>query len=415
MSTFDMLDAIKAAKGANAKRALIRKLTETDRRVFKLALDPFTVFYYQIHDDDIPKPQGDHAATRDEQVIGELFFVAEALSTRQATGNAAKDLVRNYLTGLTERQQNWVQRIINKDLNIGAEAKTYLKEWKGDFDYFELQLCDKYTNEACLGWIWQPKFDGLRGACEPDAAGRLMVSRNGLPLYGNDHIYEELLAAVDAAGYVPDGELMGRRWNDSISNARTKKNKVSGNFFNVFDLLTLEEWASRTSDRPGSAPLFVREARRKEFFDKNPQFKNIVYVESGVITPEFTVFDAMQKCIDLGYEGVVVKDPNSEYTFHRSGDWLKHKPRETEDLPIVGMCYGDPGTWCENTLGSIIVEYKGVQTKVGTGFSQEDRDQLLDLHLKGNLIGKTAEIKYQSITDDGKILFGSFKGIRTDK
>lgn len=414
MSTFDVLDAIKAAKGANAKAALVRKLTDIDRTIFKLALDPMKVFYYQVHDADIPT-FGEGVAFDDDNIQLRLVALCERLATRAITGHAARDEVTALFRVTSERQTRWCQRIINKDLNIGVEAKSYLKIWPGEFDYFELQLCDKWTDEQCIGWFWQPKFDGLRGCIDKRGDARTMLSRNGLELFGSDHIVEEFKNAASAEGFIPDGELMGRRWNDSISNAKTKGKKTSDNFLNVFDLLTVQEWETRTSKNPTTAQLWEREERRKAFFDANPQFKFIVNVPSGIITPEFTVSHAMQKCIELGYEGVVVKNPSSTYRFKRTQDWLKAKPRDNKELIIVGAKPGDPGTWCESTLGSIAVEHNGVTTDVGTGFSAADRDQLWDLHQKGDLIGKIAEIKFQSITDDGKILFGSFKGIRQDK
>lgn len=414
MSTFDTLDTIKAAKGAKAKAALVQKLTDMDRTIFKLALDPMKVFYYQVHDKDIPT-FGEGISFDDEAILLRLIAVCERLATRTITGHAARDEVMSLFKVTTERQTRWCQRIINKDLNIGFEAKSYLKIWPGDFDYFELQLCDKWTTEQCIGWLWQPKFDGLRGCIDKRGDVRTMLSRNGLELFGSDHIVEEFKAAASAEGFIPDGELMGRRWNDSISNAKTKGKRTSDNFFNVFDLLTVHEWATRTSATPSTAQLWEREERRKAFFDANPQFKHIVNVPSGIITPEFTVSHAMQECIKLGYEGVVVKNPNSTYNFRRTQDWLKAKPRETQDLYIVDAEAGDAAGNRANTLGAIVVEYNGVRTNIGTGFSQDDMEQLWDLHQKGNLVGKIAEIKYQSITDDGKILFGSFKGLRQDK
>jgi ATP-dependent DNA ligase len=413
MSTFKLLDSIKSAKGSKAKKEILRSATDIDRKVFRLALDPSIVFYYQIHDQDIPDPS--RCPYDDLEAISQFVVVAEQLSTGTIRGTTSVELVRYFLSGCSEHQQKWCQKILNKHLNVGVEAKTYLSVFPDEFVYYELQLCDKWTDEECKGWLVQPKFDGLRCVCVPTDQGYIALSRNGLQLFGSDHILEEFNQCHQEQKLIFDGELMGRRWNDSISNAKTQSNKTSQNYFHLFDVLTRQEWDSRLTKNPQSATLYNRQLRIQEFLRDNPNLSWVVAVNTVILGQDDTTNDMMQRYIDQGYEGCVLKNPLSQYRFKRTRDWLKHKPRETADLPIVEVLPGTSGSWCANMLGSIVVEYNGVLTNIGTGFEELDRIQLWELHQKGELVGRTAEIKYQSITDDGALLFASFKSIREDK
>ncbi len=85
------------------------------------------------------------------------------------------------------------------------------------------------------------------------------------------------------------------------------------------------------------------------------------------------------------------------------------------DLKIIGF---EQGTGrLENTLGAIIVDYKGTKVNVGSGFKDYQRD--LIWNNKEKLLHTIAEIQYfeESKNEDGQISirFPVFKTLRDDK
>ena len=61
--------------------------------------------------------------------------------------------------------------------------------------------------------------------------------------------------------------------------------------------------------------------------------------------------------------------------------------------------------------GGIVVEYRGVKTQVGTGFSDQEREDIAD----NGAIDVIAEIEFMELTEDGKLREPRFKGWRFDK
>ena len=118
-----------------------------------------------------------------------------------------------------------------------------------------------------------------------------------------------------------------------------------------------------------------------------------------------------------GYEGIMIKDPESFYECKRSTTWLKLKPVIEISLEVKDF---EEGTG-RNTgkLGAIIAEGvdndKFFRLNIGSGFSDEQRESFWkDKH---KLIGQIVEIKADSISksQDGEhwsLRFPRFKCFR---
>jgi ATP-dependent DNA ligase len=86
------------------------------------------------------------------------------------------------------------------------------------------------------------------------------------------------------------------------------------------------------------------------------------------------------------------------------------QPDVTEDLEIVGF-QEDEGR-LKGTLGSLHIIRKGVEISVG-GISDELRDFIWS-HCE-KLTGTCAEVKYQQLSPDNKLLFPRIVRLRPDK
>ncbi len=124
-----------------------------------------------------------------------------------------------------------------------------------------------------------------------------------------------------------------------------------------------------------------------------------------------------------GFDGAVLRNPNAGYTVGtvKNGEIIKVKPVMSLDLHCNGVLQGEGKH--EGKLGAISVNYNGVVSCVGTGFSDEDREFMwqgatrssVGLFAPHNPIGKIVEIECLGITEDGKLREPRFKGIRHDK
>lgn len=271
---------------------------------------------------------------------------------------------------------------------------------------FAVQLLHEWDGETVpADAVVEPKLDGLR-CMFVFARGRYCcLSRDGNTLHNVGHIAAELGSIFD--GWCLDGELFGGDWSKTMTDVRSgETGRGSGTFFVVFDCLTHEEVDSRTCRRT------LRERRETLLFmfPRKP-------VTSGVIDqfPVKTPADVERmtdRFIKAGFEGAVLKDLDSFYSFKRGRDWTKVKRFKSGDYPIVGFEEGRGKH--KGRLGKLLVKGpNGVVSGVGTGLTDEQREDFWRRREK--LKGKVVEVKYQEVASSGGLRFPSFLRLRPDK
>jgi ATP-dependent DNA ligase len=108
--------------------------------------------------------------------------------------------------------------------------------------------------------------------------------------------------------------------------------------------------------------------------------------------------DAMRAAVKMGYEGIVLKDPEADYAAG-SRAWGKVKPEVTEDLRVVD-CLPN---------GSLVVKRAGVRVIVGIGLPRAVRAAAV------SMLGRLIEVRFQEVTASGSLRHPVFVRIRDDK
>ena len=115
--------------------------------------------------------------------------------------------------------------------------------------------------------------------------------------------------------------------------------------------------------------------------------------------------------VTQGYEGAMLKALNESYCFGRDWSVMKFKAFFDADVPIIG--YKEGTGKHQGKLGSFLVDYKGVEVNVGSGLTDELREQFWqkpEEHL-----GRIIEVRYQEETPDGSLRFPTFVCFRNDR
>ena len=189
----------------------------------------------------------------------------------------------------------------------------------------------------------------------------------------------------------------------------------------------------------GQPPLTRFQERYKDLEAGNHLFKNVFLVKQQLIfnMPQLLEFES--RCLEEGYEGVIIKDPNSPYKYGRStlkeSYMLKIKRYQDSEARIVSVeelmsnqneasrdelgkvkrsnCKA--GMVPQDTLGSLnVVDLKtGVEFNIGSGFDEEERDKLWE-H-KDSLPGKIVKYKYFGYGQVDKPRHPVFLGFRDKK
>lgn len=277
-----------------------------------------------------------------------------------------------------------------------------------------------------VGFIYEPKFDGIRmlayiqnGKCllksrnDKDITNDYNSIANELSLLKHDCVLDGELGALDDHG-TPNFEL----WQQSKLGTKN----IDLVYF-VFDLIYLDG-KSLTSNT-----LTVRKKMLKKVLKQSDQVQFVDDIKTDGIK-------AYKACLENKLEGVVAKVANSVYeSGRRSANWIKVKATQSSEYYIIGYSRGT-GLRAK-TFGALHLGYydeKGklqYAGKVGTGF----RDALLKDLLKQlkPLIQNTnpldsggprsavfvepklvAEIKYAEKTREGKLRAPVFMHLRDD-
>jgi bifunctional non-homologous end joining protein LigD len=240
---------------------------------------------------------------------------------------------------------------------------------------------DPDTWIASFEWWMQPKLDGVRAYLIRRGMDICAESRTGLPVVVHDDVR---LAAIRVPGdpFVMDGEMCG-------------------NTFYAFDLVSWRDMDLTARDYKA----------RLEFLEKTG-----INSDGGAIRLVKTFRTPLEKrqafnsCKDVGFEGVVFKNPKAKYQNGRpnsGGCALKYKFVATATVVVVPKEKEDGKRSVEMAVRVRADEGKVKRRRVGTVTIPPNKD----VPAPGTII----EVRYLYAYRDGCLIQPVYVGPRTDK
>ena len=260
----------------------------------------------------------------------------------------------------------------------------------------------------------QPKLDGVRMVWDGEQAW----SRTGKKLAVPKKVMEHLSYYFTDSPL--DGELfsLDTPFDDISGQARRLVNpevKVELSY-HVFDVIDRFQTFSQRSLQ--LAAMFgeyeadlVNDAARDGCAPDTPP---IVQVPTHLIMDWQDVETHMDFYTGIGYEGVMIRLGLGRYVGHRTHWLLKHKRFVEEPFHVCGFIEGRGKH--RGRLGALQFATVGGEVgKVGTGFSDEQREQLWIKCVNKSILGMIVTVRFQEKTKKGKPRFPSFVSIRTNQ
>lgn len=288
--------------------------------------------------------------------------------------------VQHYLRSLPGEDREIYKKIFTKELKLGITAKTINKVWKDFIPEFNVMLAEKYWDrmnkleEEKPDIIITQKLDGIRAVAKVRDKNVEIFSRQGKPIEGLIDIEKELRELED--GFY-DGELLLNKKNipskdlyrETVQVVNSKNEYKRNVVFNIFDSIPLKDFVIGYSqfDCVNRKRFVYEELREIE-----PDWLKPVEILYHGRYDKRIVRQELDKQISLEHEGVMVNLANAPYEGKRTKNILKVKAMQDCDLKIIGFEEGTGKN--KGTLGAIIVDYKGFKVKVGSGFTDEDRN-----------------------------------------
>lgn len=262
------------------------------------------------------------------------------------------------------------------------------------------------------GYIAQPKYDGMRVCIFRQGDETFAITRNLKTLNAKSlsFIIDELQRVFDLDRFVIDGELTASDRFTAIGLAKRheeisdiEKQKLR---FNVFDILSQSVFTGSESE-PQADRL-----RTLEIDMRGWKLKYVVQSPVYTFADNESLLKCYKEALWNGYEGLVVKDLTSRYTFGDATHWIKMKMEESEDDEIVEILPGKKSNM--GVAGALLVRRaNGVQVHVGTGLTAKVRKYLWDN--RKELVGKICEMKHNGETPKGSVSHATYIGVRWDK
>lgn len=337
--------------------------------------------------------------------------------------------------GIDRDEQRFLNSLFTKTLKIGVTASTVNKALGYKFiPEFKVQLShsfDKYKNSIPEEFTITEKLDGHRTLCVIDDMGFVdFFTRKGNDVLRLTEIEDSVKNLVGKtnilgratfnSGVVLDGEIIVQKGEtDDLFNETSKIIRKNGDktglVFHVFDIIPRETFLSNDMSKP--LPYSERRKTLDSLFsiaDDQEWLKLVPALYSGSDTEQ--IEKIAHDLIEEGKEGAMVNDNSANYQFGRTKSLLKVKEFHSADLVVTGYFEGQ-GKY-EGTLGGLIVDYNGNEVKVGSGFTDEQRDEYWAK--REEMINRIVQIDFFSEStnqnnDEISLRFPTIKGIREDK
>lgn len=344
--------------------------------------------------------------------------IIDYLTDHQTGSDADVKMGAAFIKHVRETYQNDIVTalaigIVKQDYKMGATVTTLNLAFGDTFiPRIGCMLGKPCGDVPRINWpcIMTEKLDGVR---------RILIKEKGkVKLYSKSgHVDNGLIDIAEEARYLPDnavydGELLAigsfknsiAQRQATISKAASKGLKT-GLMYKVFDMIPLEEYRSGRSAQNALTRKITLGATMN---DESISFLTPNHAELLVAFGTDYNFNFIQTVPILGLatcladtepvvnyiwqnngEGIMLNTVSGYYEIKRTNDLIKIKHCEDVTLKIVDFIEGT-GKF-ENTLGAVIVEYKGVRVGVGSGF-----DDMQRAHIWANrstTLGKWIEIE----------------------
>ncbi len=252
-------------------------------------------------------------------------------------------------------------------------------------------------------YVMMPKYDGCLAIVVADGTGHVLT-RTGGRITSIPHVLAQARKLLP--GYVIFGEAykFDTPFKD-ISGAFRRHAPQDDRVVAAFDAVPVAHGCVGKCDEPYKARL----ARLRKAWLSTPTSSIFIPPALDLVAPQGfanTMVDNMD-----GYDGAILRRLDAPWMTgaSKNGEAIKVKPVKSLDLRATGWFAG-LGKHA-GRCGGIIVEYRGVSTNVGTGFSDAEREEIA---IQGTR-DRIAEVEFMELTADGKLREPRFKGWRHDK
>tara|TARA_R100001463_G_scaffold22526_1_gene54091 strand:+ start:778 stop:2097 length:1320 start_codon:yes stop_codon:yes gene_type:complete len=354
-----------------------------------------------------------------ESKIGynDLFYLLDALSKRTITGHDAIQYTKGYIAAMEDWQKDLIFCILDKNLKTRTGADLINKAIPKCVPTFKVALANSYDKQKSKvdfneqTWFASQKLDGVRCLAIVDENGTCnFYSRQGKTFDTLDVLKNEI-ESLNLCNVVFDGEICivddkgVEDFQGIMKEIKRKDHTIKNPKYKVFDYLMLEEFDNQVSERTLSDRLTTFNMIYSEFVSFYCPY-SIDKLEQWKVKSEEHFQELAELATKNNWEGLMLRK-DCEYKGKRSNDLLKVKKFFDEEYIVKSIetsthrIIVDGLEVEEEMLSNVVIEHKGCDVGVGSGFDQTERR----MYFKNPelIIGKTITVQYfeETLNQDG--------------
>lgn len=388
------------------KQEVIKKYYDMDSDLFSKMMNCVYNYHYKYYlTSSNLKKRDDLSDSNDKE--NNIFNILRKLNNRTVTGHDAIRLVNNYINENKE-YEDIIYRIIDRDLKCRIDAKTINKVIPNLIPVFNVSLGEKFDsskfnwNES--DWYCSRKLDGIR--CIYQNIYNNCLSRQGEEFWTLSVLIDSLQKCSPYLdGLVLDGELSlinsdgSDDYQGIMKQIRRKNHTITNIRFNVFDVLTQEEFETQHSDRTFSE-RYKQLLELKSIMESTNHIQVVIQTK---IDSEETFNKMKEIALEKEWEGLMLRK-DDKYKGKRSFDLLKYKEFFDAEYVVESIETGIKPMLIDGVMkdiecvSALHIKHKGYDVKVGSGLNDNQR-----IEWKKNpslIIGKTIKVKYFEESSD---------------
>ena len=392
-----------ASNSNNDKLDVLRDYT-TDQEVLqalRYVYSPFKQYYVTSKN---LKKRSDLVSPISNQ-YGSIFTLLDTLNDRVITGHDAISAVNRFI--LENRQhEELIYNIFDRNLKTRSTTSMINKIVPGLVPTFDVALAATYDEKTKKkvdldvdDWYLSRKLDGVRCLAFFDNFGKVTFkSRSGKPFDTLGKVAQEL-EKLNLYNIVMDGEICivdengDEDFQSIIKEIKRKDHTIENPLFQIFDMISLEDFENKTSREKLSERL-------DNLHMVMERIENLAYnkvLEQDLVTSWDMFESKMNLAVQSGWEGLMLRK-DEKYKGKRSNDILKVKKFYDEEYVVVDL-ENSPNRVIvdgleveEMMLKNVIIEHKGHRVQVGSGFTIDERRNFFQNPDK--ILGKTITVQY---------------------
>lgn len=414
---------LQSISGAKAKCDFIKSHDEDTyfKRFLYFALNPLIT--YNISKKSLDKlMSGNNADGQKLIFFNDIFECCEYLSRLRSMDDATLRQIKTLLDMKypDQEEKELYMQLLSKTVRLGITGKTINKIIPNLIPEWEVQQAypvDKYPLKVGTEFWLTQKLNGARATLYE---GQLLA-RSGMPYKGLEHI-TDALSWLRVAGFVADGELTLKDKgslsdNEAFRVATGVLNSDSVNktviCYTIFDMIPVKDFDALKPQVTYKYRRDILNQFAERIADTDGAVKVLPVLYHGI--DQSKIEELLEQMVREDKEGLMI-NTDVPYRRTRHKGILKVKRFYTMDLPII-RCEEGTGR-LSGTLGAFVLKYKENEVKVGSGFTDEQRERFWNN--RDDMEGLLCEVKYKEISQDKgtgleSLQFPVFVGIRTDK